>query len=440
MRLTAVVARGAEEVLARELHALGAREIESGRGIVAFAGDLETGYRACLWLRTASRVLLPLTRFSTGTPEAHYAGVRGVEWREHLSPGRTLAVECAVAAGVSVHTHYLALKTKDAVCDQLRERTGERPSIDRERPDVRLHVHVDARHTTVSLDLGGQAMHRRGYRPRGVEAPVKETLAAALLLLARWDERAARGESLVDPLCGSGTFLVEAALIAGDIAPGLLRAHHGMLGWRGHDAVAWRRVHREAEARATAGAARIPAIHGFDASADAVHAAREAARRAGVAKAIHVERTRLRELQPPAAPPGLVVANPPYGERLGRETDLETLYAEIGDVLRRRFPGWTGCVLTGSPALAKCIGLRAAKKHVVWNGAIECRFLEFPIDATPVRGEHGPGWRAREPGAHERPPVRTATREGDAVSADTPSNATLAPAVRRRRARRPRGT
>ena len=394
MRLTAVVARGVEVVLARELSALGAASPVPGRGVVTFEGELELAYRACLWLRTASRVLMPLARFGTGNAEAHYSGVRTVPWHEHLAQDGTLAVDCAAGAEVDVHTRFLAQKTKDAICDQLRERTGTRPDVDREQPDVRVHVHVGGEHTTVSLDLGGGALHRRNYRPRETAAPLKETLAAALLLLARWDERAARGEPLFDPLCGSGTIPIEGALIAGDVAPGLHRRHHGTTGWRGHDAGLWQRLWKEAEQRARDGSAKVPPIFGCDASGDALDTAREAARRAGVSAQLKLERAALAEATAPeGVPPGIVVTNPPYGERLGNASELLPLYEQLGDTFRRRFPGWTAYLLTASPVLAKHVGLRASERHPLYNGALECRLLAYPIDAQAVQGDKPPGWR-----------------------------------------------
>jgi len=394
VQLTAVAARGVEAVLARELTALGAQSVVPGRGAVTFEGELELAYRACLWLRTASRVLMPLARFATGGPDELYAGVRTIAWFEHLSETGTLSVDCAASSEVDVHTRFLSQKTKDAICDQLRERTGSRPSVDRDQPDVRVHVHVGGQHTTVSLDLAGGAMHRRNYRPRATAAPLKETLAAALLLIARWDERAARGEPLFDPLCGSGTIPVEGALIAGDVAPGLHRRQHGMLGWRGHERALWQRLWREAEQRARDGRTRIPPIFACDASAEAIGATREAAASAGVGEHVRCERVALADsAAPQGVPPGIVVANPPYGERLGNTSELLPLYEQLGDSLRRRFPGWTAYLLTGSPALAKHVGLRASERYPLYNGAIECRLLEYPIDATAVQSEKPPGWR-----------------------------------------------
>lgn len=407
MKFVAITARGTEPVLAGELDTLGVGAVVAGRGSVTFEGPLELGYRACLWLRTASRVLLPLAQFpplAGNAAEALYEAAASIDWREHLRADGTLAIDCALASGVAGHSRFYAQRTKDAICDQFRERTGIRPSVDRDRPELRIHLHCGADATRISIDLAGESLHRRGYRS-GADgevpaAPLKENLAAALLLMAGWPERAAAGAPLVDPLCGSGTFLIEAAWIAGDIAPGLLRAGEAPPGrWRGHDPAAWRRVIEEARERARSGAGAVPSLYGFDASATAVRIARAAARRAGVGEAMRFERCDLTDLAAPAGPPGLVIANPPYGERLGDESELGPLYEQLGDMLRRRFIGWQAFVLTGSTVLAKQIGLKPARRHPIWNGPIECRLLDFPIASTEVQGDAVPHWRKPGPGA-----------------------------------------
>ena len=397
MRFFATCARALEPLLADELRSFGATAVEPIRAGVGFEGELEVAYRACLWSRVASRILLPLKAFEAKTPQALYAGVQRIDWSKHLDPRRTLAVDCSTSQSAIDHSHYAALKTKDAIVDQLRARHGTRPSIDVERPDVRVNVHLNRDRATVSIDLSGESQHRRGYRVKGAAAPLKETLAAAVLLLADWPRRAAAREPLVDPMCGTGTLLTEAAQIAGDVAPGLRRAHFGCVGWGGHDASLWAQLRQDAEQRARAGARRRPQILGYDADPRAVRAAADNAARAGLADRIRVERRTLADCAPPAgAAAGLLVTNPPYGVRLGEEERLGTLYAELGDVMRHRFLGWTGCVLTGSSALAKRIGLRPARRIPLWNGALECRLLEFPISAAPVKESGGPKWRHQD--------------------------------------------
>lgn len=392
----ATAARGLEPTLAAELHGCGAESVAVSRGGVTFAGSLEVAYRACLWSRTANRILLPLASVPAATPSELYAGVRTVRWTEHLSARQTLAVDCAAADVRGANTHYLALKTKDAIVDQLRERTGRRPSIDVDRPDVRVNLYVHGTRAVVSLDLSGESLHRRSYRVHGGAAPLKETLAAAVLLLADWPRLAAARASLVDPMCGSGTLPIEASLIAADIAPGLRREHFGFLGWRGHRPEVWERLLQEAREREIRDPRRLPDIRGYDVDARAVRIALGNVERAGLHGRVHIEKRALADCAPLAGQldaGGLLVVNPPYGERLGTSATLAGLYAEIGDILRRRFPGWTGYVLTGNPELAKHIGLRAARRTVLFNGAMECRLLQFPIASTPVQSDHGPGWR-----------------------------------------------
>lgn len=394
----ATTAKGLEAVLAAELRDLGARGVEEGRAGVSFRGSLETAYRACLWSRVASRVLLPLASFRAPTPPALYEGVRGIRWREHLGAKQTLAVDFSASHSKITHSHFGALKTKDAIVDQLRDETGARPSVAVDRPDLRVNVYLHEDRATVSIDLSGESLHRRGYRARGTAAPLKENLAAAILLLADWPALAADRAPLLDPMCGSGTFPIEAALIAARIAPGRGRRHFGFVGWRGHDAKAWQRLCREAEEAEIRDPRRLPAIRGYDAETGAVKAALANVEQAGLRTRVHVEKRLLEQCEPLPTrrveePRGLVVTNPPYGERLGSEERLGVLYAQIGDLLRRRFTGWTGYVLTGNLALGRRVGLRPARRHILYNGAIECRLLVFPISSTPVSGAGRPHWR-----------------------------------------------
>jgi 23S rRNA (guanine2445-N2)-methyltransferase / 23S rRNA (guanine2069-N7)-methyltransferase len=396
-RFFATAARGTESLLAGEISDLGGMEVDEHRAGVAFAGTLEAAYRTCLWSRVASRLLLPLESFTAANPTSLYEGVRSIDWRDHLGRRATLAVDCNTARSRITHSHFAALKTKDAIVDQLRDRTGVRPSIDTARPSVRVNVHLHQDQATVSIDLSGESLHRRNYRASGAEAPLKENLAASVLLLVEWPRLARERVPFLDPMCGSGTLPIEAALMAGDIAPGAARTYFGFLGWRGHDPALWARLKREAAARANA--TKIwPPICGCDVAASAVRAARANTVRAGMQAAVRIERHSLADCKPVAMgstpqPPGLLVTNPPYGERLGDRETLEPLYTLLGDVLRQRFTGWTACVLTGNRELGGCIGLRSSRRHILYNGAIECRLLVFPISSRPVQDAHGPRWR-----------------------------------------------
>ena len=301
-------------------------------------------------------MLLSLGSVEAGTAEALFEGLKRFDWREHLAPGATLACECSGGNAAIRHTIYGSQLLKDAVCDNLRESTGERPVIRPDRPDVLLHLHVEGPTALVSVDFSGESLHRRGYRTEGGRAPLKENVAAAVLLRAGWPRIAAEGGALVDPMCGSGTFLTEAALIASDAAPALDRDYFGFLGWRGHDSELWQRLREEASIRR---AARMPrrCIVGSDIDADAVRMAIANAAQAGVAEWVHVEKRPLDAVVPPPGPAGLVVANPPYGERIGAESALPDLYAELGRLLRERFHGWQAAILTGDPPLARHLGI-----------------------------------------------------------------------------------
>ncbi|MCC5857044.1 MAG: bifunctional 23S rRNA (guanine(2069)-N(7))-methyltransferase RlmK/23S rRNA (guanine(2445)-N(2))-methyltransferase RlmL [Ectothiorhodospiraceae bacterium] len=378
-RLFATAPRGLENLLRDELHALGATDAREQRAGVAFNGGLALAYRACLWSRVANRILLPLAEFPAGDADALYRGVRELDWERHLSADGTLAVEVTGVRSAIGHSRYAAQRVKDAVVDQFRERYGQRPSVDTERPSIRINVHLVQDQATLALDLSGDSLHRRGYREPGVAAPLKENLAAAVLLRGGWPEIAAAGGPLLDPMCGSGTLLIEAAWIAGDVAPGLLRTYFGFLGWRQHDAVVWKTLVDEALERQEAGECRVPPIVGYDRDAAAVRGAIDNVRRAGLSGIVHVERRELGRAEPPVGrAPGLVAVNPPYGERLDDAQALIPLYARLGDSLRQHFAGWQAVVLTGADAE---LGLKPERGWTVYNGAIRCRLERFRIAA-----------------------------------------------------------
>ena len=379
----AVAPKGVESLLVYELKALGADGVKASRSGAFFQGDLETGYRACLWLRTANRVLSPIARFQAETPEALYDGVRTIRWSEHMEPDGSLAVDFSSSRSQIHHTRYGALKVKDAVVDQFREQFGTRPSVDLSRPDVRLNVYLLRDEATLSIDLSGESLHKRGYREEAGPAPLKENLAAAILLRAGWPEISGRGGGLMDPMTGSGTLPIEAALMAADVAPGLLRDYYGFLKWKGHRPEIWERLLDEARERRAAGLMRLPPIVGYDADPKAVRNAAANVERAGLRGAVHVEKRELAAFVPHPAMkgrPGLVVLNPPYGERLGEITELKSLYAALGTRLKTQFSGWSVSLFTGNVDLGKGMGLRAEKKYSLYNGPIECKLLNFRIE------------------------------------------------------------
>jgi 23S rRNA (guanine2445-N2)-methyltransferase / 23S rRNA (guanine2069-N7)-methyltransferase len=381
--------KGLEGLLYAELAACGATGLKETVAGVAFAGTLETAYRACLWSRLAARILMTLAEVPAADAAALYAGVRDLPWEQHLDGGGTLAVDFTGTSEQIGHTLFGAQKVKDAVVDRFREREGRRPSVDLRSPDLRINVHLAGPSARVSLDLSGESLHKRGYHDETVEAPLKENLAAAILVRAGWPAIAAAGGPLLDPMCGSGTLAIEAALLAGDVAPGLLRASFGFLRWPRHDAALWERLLAEAHTRRDAGLRRLPAIVGTDRDPSAVRAALANAARAGLGGRIHVERRDLADAVAPksrSGAPGLLATNPPYGLRLGSETELRPLYETLGAVLRERFAGWTAALLTGNPGLALRTGIRARKSYTLYNGALACRL--FVMDVTPERFMH----------------------------------------------------
>ena len=395
-RFFAVAARGTEGVLATELRSLDVADVDEQRGGVAFGEALVDAYRACLWSRVASRVLLPIHRFEASSAADLYQGVRSIDWSQHLGVETTLAVDVAGKDAVAGPGHFVALKTKDAIVDQLRDRHGARPDIDTVRPDIRVNVHVRATQITINIDLAGRGLHRRGIDRVGADAPLKENLAAAILRLAGWPTEDP-SVPFFDPMCGSGTLLIEAAWMALDVAPGARRTGPGRVGWRGHDGALWRRLVDEATERANAARGRALRIVGTDASDEAVAIAQGNLRRAGLNDVVRVQQRELREAIPPWVEPGFLVTNPPYGERLGDSVELVPLYELLGDVLKRRFPGWRAWIFTGNPGLGKRIGLRPASRHLLYNGPIASRLLSIPISMTPVTAGDGPGWRQPSP-------------------------------------------
>lgn len=396
--------RGLEEALEAELAEIGGQELAPRPAGVAFRGDLEVGYRACLWCRLASRILLELDRFPAPNPEALYAGARDFPFEEHFTVQESFAVEFTSTLSAIKHTNFGALKVKDAIADRFRDLIGVRPSVDRERPDIRFHMHIHEEMASLSLDLSGERLHRRSWRAQAQEAPLKENLAAGMLRIARWPAVFAQGGGLVDPMCGSGTLLVEAALMALDVAPGLLRQGFGFERWQYHHANLWSRLVAEAKQRDLRGVTSSLPILGSDSDEEAVEASLRNLAEAGI-RGVAVVRRELAMAEPVGDRPGILVTNPPYGIRLGVGTQLDQLYRRLGMTLKGRFQEWTGFVLTGNLDAAKQLGLRVARRHLLFNGAIECRMLEIPI--LPARKPQ-PG---ESPAADSEPTALTESTE-----------------------------
>ncbi|MES2817618.1 MAG: bifunctional 23S rRNA (guanine(2069)-N(7))-methyltransferase RlmK/23S rRNA (guanine(2445)-N(2))-methyltransferase RlmL [Pseudomonadota bacterium] len=374
--------KGLEGLLAEEATGLGLEETREHTSAIRGFAELETAYRLCLWSRLANRVLLVLKRFPMDNADELYQGVLDIDWHAHLEPTGSLAVEFSGNGSGIDNTHFGALKVKDAIVDKLRNAAGERPSIDKLNPDLRIHLRLDRGEAILSLDLSGHSLHQRGYRLQQGAAPLKENLAAAILIRAGWPRIAAAGGALADPMCGVGTFLVEAALMAADIAPNLNRPYWGFSAWLGHVPALWKRVHDEGEARAEVGLARPPLwIRGYEADPRLIQPARNNIERAGLSDWIKVYQGEVAtfEPRPDQNQTGLVICNPPYGERLGDEASLLYLYQNLGERLRQACMNWEAAVFTGAPDLGKRMGIRSHKQYAFWNGALPCKLLLFKL-------------------------------------------------------------
>ena len=364
---------GLEQVLAEELNQLGARDIKISTRAVEFSGDQGLLYRANIWCRTAIRILVPFANFYVRDEEEMYRKVSRIRWRDYLALSQTFAINAVVSKSTFQHSLFLSQLTKDAIVDQFRRETGDRPSVDVTQPDVRFNLHMYENQVTLALDASGDSLHRRGYRLQTNVAPLNEVLAAGIILLTGWDKKS----PFIDPMCGSGTFLVEAALMAYNIAPGLFRGHNfGFVAWKDFD----KRLFEEVLAEARA--ARLPEaeieIIGSDIDREYIEAARNNITAAGLEDEIRVRVRDLKDAQR-VGEQGVVVLNPPYGERIGGEEDLNQLYKTIGDTLKTNFSGYDAYVFTGNLEAAKNIGLRTSRRIPLYNGPIECRLLKYEL-------------------------------------------------------------
>jgi 23S rRNA (guanine2445-N2)-methyltransferase / 23S rRNA (guanine2069-N7)-methyltransferase len=386
LRFQASSPRGLADLLAQELRTFGALEVRDRATGVAFEGMLTTAYRACLWSRIANRIFLEIASFEAPDAEAFYSAARELDWTRHIGPSATLACDFSGRHPTITHTHFGALKLKDAICDALRAQAGYRPDIARDCPSVRVHAHAHGTKMTVAIDLAGESLHRRGYRSEAGEAPLKENVAAGALVRAGWPQLAQAAAPFLDPLCGSGTFVIEAAMIAANIAPGLNRRYFGFLGWNGHDAASWRSLLTEAQTQQLPSNAAAPRLHGTDRDATAIRNATAAAQRAGIGELVRFRTAALEDSVPPeSARAGLLCTNPPYGVRLQDHEAARAVHRTLGRVLRERFEGWEAAVLTGAPDLGLELGIRARRAHVMWNGAIECRLLRLRVAPSSFR-------------------------------------------------------
>ena len=396
--------RNVSDLLATELRDLGIEVDREHPAGVGFRGPLRSAYLACLHSRTASRVLLTLGDIDGSDPDRMHAGLFELPWEAHLSAAGTFAVDVVGESPRWLrHTQFAAVRAKDAIVDRFRERVGTRPSVDLAVPDLRVNLRFARERVTVGIDLSGEPLHRRGYRQSGVEAPLKENLAAALLLRAGWPAIAAEGGCFHDPMCGSGTLVIEAASMVARIAPGELRRRFGFERWLQHDATLWQQLRAAAADARDLAALDGGRCAGTDRDQNAIRACLANANRAGLGNHLRFERRDLANLPATPHPRGLVLVNPPYGVRIGDAEQIEALYGILGNRLLHCFPGWEGGVFTGEPALGRALRLRAYRTHVFFNGPIEGRLLRFHLDASAVEPDPAQARAARLDAARMRP-------------------------------------
>ena len=382
MKFFATTPSGLSELLKEELTSLGATNVKPQPRGVAFEGDMEVVYRSCLWSRLANRVFLTVLEFELANQDDLSVQVAKVRWNQHMDPEGTFAVSFS-GKGLGIdHSHYGALKIKDGIVDYFREQSNSRPSVDTSEPDLRVHGHLNRNRLTLSIDLVGYSLHQRGYREgQQVKAPLKENLAAALLMRAGWPEIAKQGGCLYDPMCGSGTFLVEGAMMASDLAPGLDKADWmALTRWKKHDSILWNRLIDEAEQREANGLRNLPDIYGSDASHRSLDIAFEAIENAGYSDSIEIKQMTVEQGRRWGDwSKGLVITNPPYGERLGEVEEVKALYLDLGKYLKAEFDGWQSAVFTCNPELGMYLGLKAKRSHNFLNGAMECKLFRIDV-------------------------------------------------------------
>lgn len=361
---------GLEPVLAKELRDLGATEVEEHNRAVSFMGDKAIMYKANLCLRTALKVLVPIAKFDAYNETDLYNEIKNIKWDEYIDKDGTLAVYASLKSQLFNHSQYVSLKTKDAIVDQFREKYGVRPSVNLTTPDLSIDIHINQHMVTVSLDSSAESLHRRGYRGENTIAPINEVLAAGMILLTDWDGKG----TFIDPMCGSGTLLIEAGLIAKNIPANLLRKRFGFESWKGFEPETWEKVRAEAIAAIKESEA---VIMGSDKTFKAIDIARENITRAGLDEDIKVSNKQFDEVKVPEGG-GLMVINPPYGERLPIE-EIGEFYKFMGDKMKKDFEDFDVWIISSNIAAMKKIGLAASKRMVLFNGALECKYHKFEI-------------------------------------------------------------
>lgn len=398
--------KGLEEVLAGEITALGGNDIEIGRRAVTFTGDKSLLYRANLWLRTASRVLVPIATFRAGDADEVYEHVKQIDWEQYMDLDTTFSIDATVYSETFKHSRYVTYKVKDAIADLFNGKYGKRPSVRITEPDLYINVHIAAETVTISLDSSGESLHKRGWRVAQTDAPINEALAAGMLMMAGW-----KGQSdLYDPMCGSGTLLIEAALIALNIPPGIFRKHFAFENWKDFNKDLFDTVSEDdSDERAF-----THHIYGSDAGYYAVQAALKNIRSAGVQRYVSVTQIRIEELKADKLkeegfhPDGaLVIINPPYGERLAQDKDVLRLYSDMGKAMKFQFTGATAWVISSNEEALKCIGLKPSQKIRLLNGELDCLYNRYEL----FQGEHKEWKKNAPPKDNRTQPATTAERD-----------------------------
>jgi len=373
MRLLAKTLFGLEDVLAEELNALGALDIEAGKRAVYFSGDRKMMYSANLNLRTAMRILLPIREFQVRNEQELYDRIRDIDWEEYMDVNGTLAIDGVSFSEKLKHSKYVALKTKDAIVDQFRDKHGKRPNVNTINPTLRINIHLSATHTcTVSLDSSGDSLHKRGYRFEALDAPINEVLAAGMIQLSGWQ----RDCNFIDAMCGSGTILMEAAGYAYNIPPQLQRENFGFKNWKDFDEDLWNDVLHAAKEKMRDFDFEIL---GFDKNFQAIRVTERNILAAHMEGKITVTRKKFERLEPPAEK-GILIMNPPYDERL-QEINIDALYKMVGDQLKQKFAGYEAWLITSNMEAMKHFGLRPSRKIHLFNGSLPCKFFKFELYA-----------------------------------------------------------
>jgi putative N6-adenine-specific DNA methylase len=381
LKLLAKTFFGLEEVLEKELEKLGARDVVKHNRAVSFTGDIGFIYKCNLNLRTALRILVTIAEFEVCDEQSLYNEIKKIDWEQHMGVGDTLAIDCVLNTRLFTHSQYISQKAKDAIADQFREKYTKRPSVDLDNPTLRLNLHIYDNKCSVAIDSSGESLHKRGYRDKTNLAPINEALAAGLVLLSGWDKR----RNFIDPMCGSGTLLIEAALIAANIPPGYFKQDFGFMHWKrflAFDEDLWKTIYDSAINRIITD---TPKLFGGELSHNVARIAKENVKLARVEDMVNIRECDIKDFEAPEGG-GVVIVNPPYGERMHKD-NIDELYKSIGDTFKKRFAGYTCWIISSNKDALKNVGLKPSRKIPIYNGQLECRFMKYEMYSGTKRIE-----------------------------------------------------